>query len=352
MTANNTIIADMIEHRKNTLAEAVVARCWEETPQLAIRYDDSGRQKCIEDVTYHLSYLSNAIAVSSPELFTDYVNWAQALLDGLGIPPNVVTNSLRAIIRVLEAELPSEMAETTGQYVSDAVAALTAYPNKPGRSPITAEPLSVLAQQYVDILLEGDRHAASRLILEAVESGATIQDIYLNVLQPAQIAIGQLWHTGRISVAHEHLCSATTQLIMSQLYSRIFTSRKNGRTMVAACVAGDLHEIGCRMVADFFEMQGWDTLFFGANTPTPSIIQAIRQHGAEVLAISATMSFHLRGVIDLIAAVRAADLNHNVTIIVGGYCFNIAPDLWRKVGADLYACNAQEALVRLEEAPA
>ncbi|MFN7139498.1 MAG: B12-binding domain-containing protein, partial [Limisphaerales bacterium] len=63
---------------------------------------------------------------------------------------------------------------------------------------------------------------------------------------------------------------------------------------------------------------------------------------ADVLAISATMSYHVSAVSDLIAAVRRSSACGKVKILVGGYPFNIDPDLWRKLGADGYAADAQQ----------
>jgi hypothetical protein len=37
---------------------------------------------------------------------------------------------------------------------------------------------------------------------------------------------------------------------------------------VAACVSGELHEIGVRMLCDLLEMEGWNTIYLGANVPT------------------------------------------------------------------------------------
>jgi methanogenic corrinoid protein MtbC1 len=63
-----------------------------------------------------------------------------------------------------------------------------------------------------------------------------------------------------------------------------------------------------------------------------------------VLAISATITFHVSQVAELIAAVRASGAGRGVRILVGGYPFNVAPELWRNVGADGFARNAQDAL--------
>lgn len=209
--------------------------------------------------------------------------------------------------------------------------------------------MNELAEKYIKALLSNDRYSASRLILDAVEAGTPIKGIYKEVFQESQYEIGRLWQNNRISVAQEHYCTAATQLIMSQLYPYIFTGDKNGRKMVAACVGGELHEIGVRMLADFFEMEGWDTYFLGANTPAEGIIQTIRDNNADILAVSASMTFNISAVKDLIAEVRKADGIEYVKIIVGGRPFNVAPDLWKSVGADTYAPDAETALSAASE---
>jgi methanogenic corrinoid protein MtbC1 len=171
-----------------------------------------------------------------------------------------------------------------------------------------------------------------------------VKEIYLHVFQASQREIGRLWQTNRLSVAQEHYCTAATQLIMAHLYPRIFRTEKNGRRLVATSIAGELHEIGGRFVADFFEMEGWDTYYLGANSPTPAVVQALAERKAHVLAVSATMTFHVRAVGELVAAVRASEELRDVKIMVGGYPFNVEPELWRRVGADAYAADASEAI--------
>ncbi len=159
--------------------------------------------------------------------------------------------------------------------------------------------------------------------------------------------MGRLWQTNQISVAQEHFCTAATQMVMSQLYPYLFTGEHKERRALVACVGGELHEIGARMVADFFEMSGWDSAFLGANTPPESILRMAEERRADVLALSATMTFHVSRVRDLIAAARAASLP--ARILVGGYPFNLSPDLWRKVGADGYAPDAAGAVTAAEQ---
>jgi MerR family transcriptional regulator, light-induced transcriptional regulator len=201
-----------------------------------------------------------------------------------------------------------------------------------------------VADTYLEALLQGDRGRASDLVFGEVDKGTSVKDIYLHVFQASQHRIGELWQDNRISVAQEHFCTAATQVIMSQLYPLFLSGREKDYRMVATCVGGELHELGVRMVADFFEMEGWDTYFLGANTPEKSIIESIESFEADLLAVSVSMTFNVGLAKELIRAVRNSSGAGDVKILVGGRPFNVAPELWKTVDADGYAPDAAEAI--------
>jgi methanogenic corrinoid protein MtbC1 len=113
--------------------------------------------------------------------------------------------------------------------------------------------------------------------------------------------------------------------------------------VLTACVGGEQHALGARMVSDFFEMDGWNARYLGANTPSAVVIEAVRDTRADVLALSATMTSHIETVAEIIDLLRADAELGTTPVIVGGYPFNLAPDLWERVGADGYAPDAQAA---------
>ena len=336
-------VSQTLDSRRGSLAEAITARQYELAPELAERYGERGRRHCLKDAEYHLSYLADAIASGSPSLFSDYVDWAQVMLASRGIPAGDLARNLEVLDETLRRELAPDQAEVAHEYVAAGLRVL-ATPGVDARDEVCeADPLYDLSQRYLRFLLDGQRQAASRLIQRSVEEGLSVRDVYLHVFQRTQHEVGRLWQTNRLSVAQEHYCTAATQLIMSQLYPYIFSTEKNGRVLVGTCVAGDLHEIGVRMVSDFFEMEGWDTFYLGANTPTADVIRTLGERRADLLAVSATMPFHVRAVTDLITAVRS-ELGGRVKVLVGGYPFNVDPELWRRIGADASARDAQEAI--------
>ncbi|MBD3184559.1 cobalamin-binding protein [Candidatus Poribacteria bacterium] len=335
---------DFIEERSDEIAEESVKHQYELQPEIWEKYGEAGYRRSIKDVKYHLSYINEAISNSNQSLLMDYIAWLKVLFTELKFPDEGLPMTFKCIRDTLNKFLPDEYKSISLPYLDSGIQQISKLPSSIPSFIEDEMPLSDLAKKYLDALLKGDRNDASQMIIKAVENGTSIKNIYMYVFQRSQHEIGRLWQTNKITVAQEHYCTAATQLIMSQLYPYIFSTDKNGLKFVGACVGEELHEIGIRMVADFFEMEGWDTYYLGANTPIQSILQTTRDQEADILGLSVTITFHMNMLNNIIEAVRASDIGSNVKIMVGGYPFNAASDLWKQVGADGYARDAQEAI--------
>jgi MerR family transcriptional regulator, light-induced transcriptional regulator len=335
---------DRLRQQQAAIAAALVDRQFSERPELAVRYGPIGREKCLQDANYHLAYLADAMSAETPALFGNYVAWAKVMLGKRNIPEEDLARHLELTRTMLRETLAGDTGALAVEYVSAGLAQLQSFPvDLP--TCLSEDALHAgLAFEYLAALLKGERHVASKLVVDAAAAGTPVREIYLHVFQAAQYEVGRLWQINEITVAQEHYCTAAAQLIMSQLYPYVFASEKTEGTLVATCVAGDLHEIGIRMVTDFFEMDGWNTYYLGASTPAQAVVDTVVQHQAQVLAISATILGGLRGVDELIHRVRAQPACRDVKILVGGYPFLVAPELWERVGADGTAANAQDAI--------
>ena len=335
-------IRDFIVEKQADLARKIVERHWELRPALEQRYGKKGMARCLEDARYHLRYLSEAVGAGEPALFVNYATWAKIMLGARNISLEDLVQNLEVMSDVLDRDLPAAMKAPSVDYVKSAIRSLK-LPNHNPSFLDPAQPLAELSKEYLSALLRYDRHSASTLILAAVENKVSIKEIYCHVFERCQYEIGRLWQLNDVSVAQEHYCTASTQLIMSQLYPYIFRADRPSRgTIVAACVSGELHEIGARMLCDLLEMEGWNTIYLGANMPAAGIVDVLRDNHADILAVSASMTFHLPAVREVIAAVRLA--SPATRILVGGYAFKIAPNLWHDVGADYWTKDASEAI--------
>jgi len=199
-------------------------------------------------------------------------------------------------------------------------------------------------EDYLGALRLGDRRKALSVAHGALNAEIDIRDLYIDVFQHAMHEIGHLWETNQITVAQEHLATAITQSVMAQLYSHVFARPPIGRTMVATCIGGELHELGIRMVADFFEMEGWDVYYLGANMPAEDVANIVNSEQTDLLAISVSLNGHVKQARSLIDTVRASPLGPEIKIMVGGHPFNRAPEMCETVGADLTARDARDAV--------
>jgi MerR family transcriptional regulator, light-induced transcriptional regulator len=305
-------------------------------------------EKLQEYTQYELSYLANAIAEKNPGLYAEYIGWTKSMFSSYGIALDVLKINIDLVRAGLLAALPPGTNEIIYRYMQAGIAEISGPPEEPGSFIEPESPHGEIARRYLEAVLNGDRGNATRLVMDSFQAGTSIQEIYLDVLQPVQYEIGRLWQTNHITVAQEHFCSAVTQLVMSQLYyPHICNAEKKRGTMVGICVSGELHEIGMRMVADFFELAGWHVFYLGANMPSYNIVDTLLEKKADILGISAAMASSVNKVEKIIKKVRASDAACT-KIIVGGFGFNRDPGLAKLVGADSFAASARDALLLAE----
>ena len=259
MSALHETLGQEIEAQKQELAKTITEIHWAQLSQKESREYD----KYLQDAGYHLSYLAQAIAAASLPLWTSYIEWVYVLFRGLRLDTRGVSSNLEIIEIELTKRFP-ESAALIHEYIARGQDVL-AHPLNDAPSYLDAQqPHALLARQYLDALRRGQRALAMRLVRDAIAQGTSIRDLYKYVFEPVQHEVGRLWQTNQINVAQEHYFTAATQLLMSQLYAEITNTPKNGRRMVATCIGSELHEIGLRMVTDYFEMDGWDTYYLGA----------------------------------------------------------------------------------------
>jgi methanogenic corrinoid protein MtbC1 len=207
-----------------------------------------------------------------------------------------------------------------------------------------------LLGSYLDAIRAGDRHRAFQLVDDARGARLDLGTLYVDVFQPALREIGRLWQENQISVADEHLATAITQAAMARAYETAFTWRGvMGRTLIAACVDAERHEVGLRMLCDLLDLEGWHTTYLGAAVPVESLVAMVQRRRPHVVALSAALSPHLPRIRTMIDAINQALGNQRPIMIVGGRPFLDDPTLAMRLGADFTATNAVEAVRLLGE---
>ncbi len=186
-------------------------------------------------------------------------------------------------------------------------------------------------------LLAGDFHECFFLGQEMVKKTGTLESFYLDMIQPAMYRIGREWETGKISIAKEHLASAVVMRLLASIYSLFKHSSTDKGTVLVTALPNEYHVIGAWMVANILELDGWKTLFLGANTPVSDMLTLVHSEKPRILALSITMPFNLHHGKVILHRVRELPATDRPLTMVGGQVFRLSNQLQAILAADGYA---------------
>lgn len=340
-TFEHQFIAALLAGRQRELADAAARELMDRFPDISARYRPLPVMKWSENLGGRLADLAAAMEVCSPALFASQIAWARTGFEARGVPVDDLQRSLVCLAAAIRREIPEEELAVLDEYFGAATAALS-NPGAPEESSVDGmTPAKRIAAKYILAILQGDRLEASQVVIDAARNGMPVRRIYRDVLCPAQEELGRMWHLNEINVAEEHFASVTTGMVMSQLQPFAQRKPRDGRCLLAACVEGDLHDLGLRMLADTFEMEGWRVICLGASVPARDLATAAAFFEPDLVALSVSMPFHLE---ELRLAMRLIREEAKVKVMLGGRVFAGDPEMWKEFGADAFASNPEEAV--------
>ena len=109
---------------------------------------------------------------------------------------------------------------------------------------------------------------------------------------------------------------------------------------VIGTVEGDLHDIGKNLVAMMWKGANIEVIDLGVNVPAAKFVEAVIQHHAKLVGLSALLTTTMPAMRDTVKAIRDAGLT--TRIVIGGA--PITEDYARQIGADGYAADAGSAV--------
>ncbi|MEI8022794.1 MAG: B12-binding domain-containing protein [Actinomycetota bacterium] len=203
------------------------------------------------------------------------------------------------------------------------------------------------ADRVLARLIEGDEAGVSNVINSALRSTHNLQSIYLDVLMPALVTIGDRWEQGRLDIYVEHRATEIVSRLIGQLSSK-FTRRGVDRgTVIIVAPEGEKHSLSIALAADVLRLEGWKAMNLGANLPASELAKAVKSTQNLVgVCITTTMSGSLRETANSISAVRDI-AGFNVKCFVAGLAVK-SQDQAQKLGADFWVASPRELIVALD----
>lgn len=203
------------------------------------------------------------------------------------------------------------------------------------------------ADRLWDPVISGDEHAATGIVLDAVDAGLDDETVLLDVIGAVQRRVGQEWAANRIGVAQEHTASAINERVIGALRHHRRDDRgarpTNRARVVVTCVDGEWHALPARLVAEVLTLRGFRVDYLGAQVPVPYLIEHLHRTGPDAVALSGSIATRLPAAHATITACVAT----GIPVLAGGAAFGVDGRYARLLGARAWAPDARTAADQL-----
>jgi 5-methyltetrahydrofolate--homocysteine methyltransferase len=193
-------------------------------------------------------------------------------------------------------------------------------------------------------IIDGKAPVAKELTDKMLKEGLRPGEFFSRAIIPAMDEVGRRMRECEFFIP-EVLIAARAARASSDILKPLLVGEdavKEAGTVVCCTVKGDLHDIGKNIVAMMLESAGFKIIDLGVDVTAEKIVNAVRDHHANLVAVSALLTTTMVNMKSVIEALTAAGLRSQVKVMVGG-----APvtDTWaHSIGADGYGKDAPGAV--------
>jgi methanogenic corrinoid protein MtbC1 len=178
-----------------------------------------------------------------------------------------------------------------------------------------------------------------------IRRGVGVETIYFDLLSPAAKRLGEMWEADDCSFTDVTIGLCRLQQLVYEFADRVHVENGggDGRTALFALTPGDHHSFGLVLVVEYFRRAGWRTVCMPDAT-AEDLVETVRCERFDMVGFSMANERWLSVLPPVIADVRAASMNKDLKVIVGGRAFETDPSRVAQVGADHTAGDAREAV--------
>jgi len=190
-------------------------------------------------------------------------------------------------------------------------------------------------------------------VVEEVVALLAVDDVCVHVLEAALVEVGNRWQRGEAGVGAEHFASCFVMRKLAVLFN--LSQPQFGRgPIVAACVEGELHEIGLLLTCLFLSRGGFKIVYLGANLPLTDLLAVVQELRPPLVLLSAAAETHLERLTKAIAALRGTRNGNDGAagppmIGYGGRMFVERPELCDGIEAIFLGNDARAIVERVEQ---
>lgn len=203
--------------------------------------------------------------------------------------------------------------------------------------------MDMILKEIYDGVIAGQQNLVGEKVKNALDAGIEPVLILNEGMIAAMAEVGRLFEEGEFFVPEMLIAARAMKAGMSLLKPHLLQADIKSAGLVAVgTVKGDLHDIGKNLVAMMLEGAGFEILDLGTDVSPEEYVDAVRNGGADIVAMSALLTTTMPNMQATIEALEAADLRQSVKVLIGGA--PVTDSYARSIGADGYGSDASRAV--------
>jgi 5-methyltetrahydrofolate--homocysteine methyltransferase len=200
-----------------------------------------------------------------------------------------------------------------------------------------------ILQKIAEDLYNGEDESVAELVQKALDQGLAPGEVLSGGLIAAMDEVGRDFKAGDLFVPEVLIAARAMHAGMDVLRPLLAEGDiPTAGKYVVGTVKGDLHDIGKNLVKMMLEGAGFETIDLGTDVEPTAFVDAVREHGANLVGMSALLTTTMTQMKVTIDALEEAGLRDSVKIMVGGAPVTAA--FAEQIGADAYAPDAASAV--------
>lgn len=207
--------------------------------------------------------------------------------------------------------------------------------------------MAILDDIYQSVL-KGDMNGATEGVNKALADNLDAAEILNKGLIEAMTKVGRLFEQGEYFVPDMLIAARAMQASTALLKPKLVEADiKPLGKIVIGTVQGDLHDIGKNLVVMMLEGVGFEIIDLGADVSPEKFVEAVKEHSAEFLAMSALLTTTMMVMKTSVEALEEAGVRDKVKVMIGGA--PVTQKFADEIGADIYAPDGSSGARKAKE---
>jgi hypothetical protein len=203
--------------------------------------------------------------------------------------------------------------------------------------------------KFARVLIAPKAGDLTRYVDSMLDQGATLNALYQEVFEPAQLHLGRLWDDDRCDDFHLTLGLTRMQLELLRVNVALPFDHtcKPGLSVLLSAQPNEVHRLGLLMSSEVFNRSGWEVI---CQSPGDDryLTDLLHEQWFDVLKLSQSGSLRRDGRLDAlrttIDSARAASVNPSLIVLVDGRTFVERPQVFHSVHANAMSRSVLEAV--------